>query len=148
MMSDSKWQVVLFIYLFACEMVLYFQPFAIPYVMINPVRGGDDLDMASPNATIISYGRPAFPLPIMLLHRLFPGWLPYQIIKFSREFYVAVSLALVKVLPVLWPNEEPASSTNVRALWSLAQKVGMQISGLEAIGEPRMPCVKARWFSF
>jgi len=90
--SGAIWRYLLFFYLVFCELGLYLQP--TPFA-------SSALDGMFPVKSAMA----AFPLPVTVIRYIFPHWLPYQVVGFLREVYVTVSIAITRVLPVVWPDE-------------------------------------------
>ncbi|KAG8921798.1 hypothetical protein FRC00_008221, partial [Tulasnella sp. 408] len=102
--SGAIWRYLLFFYLLACELNLYLQP--VPNTVtpgMFPVRSASQ----------------AFPWPVTVLRWIFPQWLPYQIVSFLRQVNIALSIAIARVMPVLWP----ASENNEKMWIGTMQKV-------------------------
>lgn len=102
--SGAIWRYLLFFYLLACELNLYLQP--VPNTVATgmfPVRSASQ----------------AFPWPVTILRLIFPQWLPYQIVSFLRQVNIALSIAIARVMPVLWPAKE----NNDKAWIGTMQKV-------------------------
>lgn len=89
--SGAIWRYLLFFYLLACELNLYLLP--VP-------------NAVAPEMFPIRSASQAFPWPVTVLRWIFPQWLPYQIVSFLRQVNIALSIAIARVMPVLWPERE------------------------------------------
>jgi len=103
--SGAIWRYLFFFYLMACEALLYVQPFP----------------STSPGADTpfpVKTGMFAFPSIIIVLRQIFPHWVPFQYASFLRQLYVAVSIAITRVMPMFFPGDNRSAQNNA-ALESL-----------------------------
>ncbi|KAG8964188.1 hypothetical protein FRC03_002132 [Tulasnella sp. 419] len=98
--SGFLWRNILFLYLLCSELMLGLHP-------------------PSPYSTSSA---PNLPLPLTFLQYLKPTWCPFQYASFLRQIYISITIAIAKVVPVLFPDDGRHSgimSERERNDWSI-----------------------------
>lgn len=54
------------------------------------------------------------PLPLTLLRFIFPRWVPFQHVSFLHQLYIALSIAIARLGPVVFPDSGTAGAMSVK----------------------------------
>ncbi|KAG8877943.1 hypothetical protein FRB97_002908 [Tulasnella sp. 331] len=96
--SGTIWRFLLFFYLLFAEFAISIEP--------TPMESSTMFPSRSTWTTL--------PLPITFLRFIFPHWVPFQHVSFLHQLYIALSIAIARLGPVMWPDQGTAGGMSVK----------------------------------
>ncbi|KAG9028555.1 hypothetical protein FRB95_006336 [Tulasnella sp. JGI-2019a] len=100
--SGTIWRFLLFFYVLFAELALCVEP-----ALTSPLAATSTMFPLRSTLFVL-------PLPLHLLRSVFPHWATFQHVSFLHQLYVALSIAIARVGPVVWPDSGNAGAMDVK----------------------------------